>query len=109
MAVELYWSIPPPHSRLPCFPPTLFPPTMSTVAEVLDMNRCLRTVGEGLETSIDVAVDANDDIADGATPSTFFYGWLMLPLAMLLKIASSPGQTFGFSFFNVNFSRGVRA
>ena len=74
---------------------------MSTVAEVLDES-ISPAVGEGLEASIDVAVDANDG-ADSAAQSTFFYGWLMLPLAMLLKIASSPGQTFGFSFFNVNF------
>jgi MFS family permease len=29
-----------------------------------------------------------------------YYGWVMLPLAALLQIASSPGQTFGVSVFN---------
>jgi len=37
----------------------------------------------------------------GATP--LFYGWLMLPLAMLVMIATSPGQTFGLTFFNAKF------
>jgi len=43
---------------------------------------------------------------DGVTeaqPSTLFYGWLMLPLAMLIMIATSPGQTFGLAFFNTKF------
>ncbi|MCA9067747.1 MAG: MFS transporter [Planctomycetaceae bacterium] len=30
----------------------------------------------------------------------WFYGWTMLPLAMLAMFASSPGQTFGVSIFN---------
>lgn len=30
----------------------------------------------------------------------FFYGWVMLPVAMLIQIATSPGQTFGVSVFN---------
>ena len=29
----------------------------------------------------------------------FFYGWVMLPVAMLIQIATSPGQTFGISGF----------
>ena len=72
---------------------------MSTVAEVLDES-VNPADGEGviLEDSIVVAVDANSDVQQ-----KFFYGWLMLPLAMLMMIASSPGQTFGFSFFNVKF------
>jgi MFS family permease len=31
---------------------------------------------------------------------SFYYGWIMLPLAMATLIASSPGQTFGVSVFN---------
>lgn len=31
--------------------------------------------------------------------SRFYYGWVMLALAMLVSIASSPGQTFGVSIF----------
>lgn len=30
----------------------------------------------------------------------FYYGWIMLPIAMLALIATSPGQTFGVSAFN---------
>lgn len=30
----------------------------------------------------------------------FYYGWVMLPIAMLAMIATSPGQTFGVSIFN---------
>lgn len=36
------------------------------------------------------------DLADGK----LFYGWLMVPLATLVMIASAPGQTYGFTFFN---------
>ena len=30
----------------------------------------------------------------------FFYGWLMIPMAMLGMIATSPGQTYGIAVFN---------
>ena len=30
----------------------------------------------------------------------FFYGWVMLPVAMAAHVATSPGQTFGISVFN---------
>ena len=43
------------------------------------------------------------DAVTQASASGFFYGWLMLPLAMWMMIATSPGQTFGFSFFNPKF------
>ncbi|MEM9658314.1 MAG: MFS transporter, partial [Planctomycetota bacterium] len=35
--------------------------------------------------------------------SGLFYGWVMLALATLVMVATSPGQTFGFAFFNVHF------
>ena len=35
-----------------------------------------------------------------AKKPSFFYGWMMLPLAIATLIASSPGQTFGISIFN---------
>lgn len=50
----------------------------------------------------DLSSDVADELIEIAPPK-FFYGWLMLPLAMLLLVASSPGQTFGFSFFNAKF------
>jgi MFS family permease len=33
----------------------------------------------------------------------FYYGWVMLPIAMLTQAATSPGQTFGISIFNPSF------
>lgn len=30
----------------------------------------------------------------------FFYGWIMVPIAMVVQIATSPGQTYGISLFN---------
>jgi len=33
----------------------------------------------------------------------FYYGWVMLPIAMLAAIATSPGQTYGISIFNAHF------
>ncbi|TWU57668.1 MFS transporter [Rubripirellula reticaptiva] len=33
----------------------------------------------------------------------FFYGYLMIPLAMVLQITTSPGQTFAFSAFTPSF------
>jgi MFS transporter, OFA family, oxalate/formate antiporter len=33
----------------------------------------------------------------------FYYGWIMLPIAMLAAIATSPGQTYGVSIFNAYF------
>jgi len=37
----------------------------------------------------------------------FFYGWVMLPIAMLAHIATSPGQTFGIAVFNGSFSEAL--
>ena len=47
-----------------------------------------------LAAKVEVALEA---------PSKLFYGWLMLPVAMLVMIATSPGQTFGLAFFNAEF------
>jgi sugar phosphate permease len=30
----------------------------------------------------------------------FFYGWIMMPVAMVIQICTSPGQTYGVSVFN---------
>ncbi len=40
----------------------------------------------------------------GASDLPFFYGWVMLPIAMLGVICTSPGQTFGISVFNKAFT-----
>ncbi|MEM9352789.1 MAG: MFS transporter [Planctomycetota bacterium] len=36
-------------------------------------------------------------------PSRLFYGWVMVGLATLVMLASTPGQTFGVAFFNEHF------
>ena len=38
-----------------------------------------------------------------STSQGFFYGWMMLPLAMLVMVATCPGQTFGITYFNTQF------
>ena len=57
---------------------------------------------EGTPTACPAAA-IGDPVAVGSAPSRLFYGWIILPLAMLLMVATSPGQTFGFSFFNGEF------
>jgi len=43
------------------------------------------------------------DLAEQTGVSRWFYGWTMVPLATLLMIATSPGQTFGITYFNAKF------
>ncbi|MEX0746148.1 MAG: MFS transporter [Phycisphaeraceae bacterium] len=43
------------------------------------------------------------NLPGSAASSGLFYGWVMLPLATLALIASSPAQTFGVSAFNEPF------
>jgi len=38
----------------------------------------------------------------------FFYGWVMLPIAILGQIATSPGQTYGISVFNDYFRKDLQ-
>jgi len=38
--------------------------------------------------------------ANNVLTSRFYYGWIMLPLAMLALAASAPGQTYGVMIFN---------
>lgn len=46
-----------------------------------------------------VAAGQATRLPETSTASRFYYGWVMLALAMLISIASSPGQTFGVSIF----------
>ena len=39
----------------------------------------------------------------GSASARWFYGWLMLPLAIAMMLATSPGQTYGVSYFNERF------
>ncbi|MEQ8838154.1 MAG: MFS transporter, partial [Lacipirellulaceae bacterium] len=46
-------------------------------------------------------------LREESTQEKPFYGWVMLPVAMLILVASSPGQTFGFAFFNPHFQQAL--
>jgi len=73
---------------------------MSSALEVLEDP----TRGEpaGKEAVLEAATELRlDEVVTNS--SRFFYGWLMLPLAMLMMVATSPGQTFGITFFNARF------
>jgi MFS family permease len=43
-----------------------------------------------------------------ATPSKWFYGWVMVPLAMAVMVCSAPGQTYGFMSFNSSLRESLR-
>jgi len=68
------------------------------------------TVAESPEETVAMLPAADAMRADVAIEETtenssrqWFYGWLMLPLATLLMIGTSPGQTFGLAYFNARF------
>jgi OFA family oxalate/formate antiporter-like MFS transporter len=65
----------------------------------------MSTVAEGPTETID-ELPPGGIVLEQASPASgrqWFYGWLMLPLATLLMIATSPGQTFGIAYFNACF------
>jgi len=88
---RLYWSLPP-----QIIPASISPP-MSVTVELLDEPSRMAAADE---LSSEVAGQAAPTV-----PPQIFYGWLMLPLAMGLMIGTSPGQTFGITFFNTSFRR----
>jgi len=45
------------------------------------------------------SVTQRDETVSARDEQSFFYGWVMLPLAMLALIATSPGQTYGVMVF----------
>jgi MFS family permease len=49
---------------------------------------------------VERVADAEPSPAKDRSAGGIFYGWLMVPLATLVMIASAPGQTYGFTFFN---------
>ena len=53
-----------------------------------------------LATESPVITAQNDPHRPADSPAPFYYGWLMLPMATLLHVGTSPGQTFGVSVFN---------
>lgn len=42
-------------------------------------------------------------VPNRSEPQPIFYGWVILPLAFLMMLTTSPGQTFGVSYFNEAF------
>ena len=68
----------------------------------------MSTVAEPLEDEIEMAPPAirlagGADLAATPDQRRWFYGWLMLPLATMMMVATSPGQTFGIAYFNPYF------
>ena len=37
-----------------------------------------------------------------------YYGWVMLPIAMIAQVATSPGQSFAIAVFNQSFTETFR-
>lgn len=54
--------------------------------------------GDGVVVGEELGPGSYRGAGDSRRP--FYYGWVMLPIAMATLIASSPGQTFGVSIFN---------
>ncbi|MDX1566133.1 MAG: MFS transporter, partial [Phycisphaeraceae bacterium] len=48
---------------------------------------------------------SNAEATEEGAGGRFYYGWVMLPIATLAMIATSPAQTFGISAFNDSFRR----
>lgn len=61
-------------------------------------------IAELMTTATRTAVSSPEPIAT-QEEATFpwFYGWVILPLAIAMMLATSPGQTFGVSYFNEQF------
>ena len=68
---------------------------MSSVAEPLEEE--LKLAQSTAALSVDRPFEATSQ------KEGWFYGWLMLPLATLVMICTSPGQTFGVAYFNPHF------
>lgn len=47
--------------------------------------------------------ESTAEVLTKPSTSVWFYGWVMLPLAMLLTMGTAPGQTFGITYFNSHF------
>lgn len=62
------------------------------------VKKAMLGVDIGIENDLD-PIKINIDAEANESDPKFFYGWVMLLLAMGLAIASSPGQTFGVSIF----------
>ncbi len=70
---------------------------MPATVEAPEENTHMSSAEAGLITNPAFGMD--EEVA----PSGWYYGWLMLALAMLLMISTAPGQTFGLTFFNSSF------
>lgn len=67
----------------------------------------MSTALEPAEEQLELSIQGGDSVAAVQVveppEARIFYGWVMLPLATLLMLATSPGQTFGVAFFNTHF------
>ena len=70
----------------------------SSASTAIDLERPLQRGGRALGGSAAPWGDANPQAAAGSP--RLFYGWVMVPLAMAVMVASAPGQTYGFMSFN---------
>lgn len=71
---------------------------VSSARAVIDLERPLERGGRVLHGAAAPGEIAKPQAA--AASSRLFYGWVMVPLAMAVMIASAPGQTYGFMSFN---------
>ncbi|QEG36578.1 MFS transporter [Bythopirellula goksoeyrii] len=61
-------------------------------------------IAELMTSATRTAVSSPEPIAtQEETTLPWFYGWVILPLAIMMMLATSPGQTFGVSYFNEQF------
>jgi len=80
------------------------PPSTAEVTQishdacVRDSRRCGPELAHEPTGNPQIRIDGADAARHG-----WFYGWLMLPLATLMMISTSPGQTFGVTYFNEKF------
>ncbi|MBA3480763.1 MAG: MFS transporter [Pirellulales bacterium] len=71
---------------------------VSSASAAIDLERPLDRGGRVLNGAVTPLEIAKPQAA--VASSRLFYGWVMVPLAMAVMIASAPGQTYGFMSFN---------
>jgi OFA family oxalate/formate antiporter-like MFS transporter len=96
-------------NRLYCFfPPPACPEQHALKARFAPQSHLMSTatveVSENPRApACELALDASVPLPQETASKRIFYGWAMLPLSMLVMIATCPGQTFGITYFNAKF------
>lgn len=75
----------------------LLQPQIAATAEVLPENVLPQTL---LRPTAESSLAGQWPEASSTPSSRLYYGWVIVPLAMLAMVANSPGQTLGISIFN---------